>query len=67
MIDNDLIINITSGEICWFYIFQNKSLGTDLGVGRDRSWSQRDRESAGPGLIDLLWNLVGGGGKMEGW
>ena len=45
MIDNDLIINITSGEICWFYIFQNKSLGTDLGVTRDRSWSHWDRVS----------------------
>ena len=40
MRDNDFIINITSGEICWFYIFQNKSLGTDLGVTGDRTTSR---------------------------
>ena len=50
------------------FIFLNKSLGTELPVGRDRSWSQRDRVSLTPRSVpsDLLWNLVGGGGKMEG-
>ena len=44
-----------------------ESLGTELPVGRDRSWSQRDRVSLTPRSVpsDLLWNLVGGGGKME--